>query len=50
MYLASVSSRTSRWRRIRTNNPLGRLLREVRRRTRVVHSSDGQSALNLAAT
>ena len=35
------------WRRIRTNNPL---LREIRRRTRVVGAfPDGQSALNLAA-
>jgi putative transposase len=38
------------WRRIRTNNPLERLLREIRRRTRVVGAfADGQSALNLAA-
>ena len=37
------------WRRIRTNNPLERLLRD-RRRTRVVGAfPDGQSALNLAA-
>jgi putative transposase len=35
---------------IRTNNPLERILREIRRRTRVVGSFlDGQSALNLAA-
>lgn len=32
------------------NNPLERLLREIRRRTRVVGSfPDGESALNLAA-
>jgi putative transposase len=38
------------WRRIRTNNPLERILREIRRRTCVVGAfSDGQSALNLAA-
>ena len=38
------------WRRIRTNNPLERILREIRRRTRVVDAfPDGQSALNLAA-
>ena len=36
------------WRRIRTNNPLERILREVRRRTRVVGCfPDGQSALML---
>ena len=36
------------WRRIR--NPLERILREIRRRTRVVGAfPDGQSALNLAA-
>lgn len=37
-------------RRIRTNNPLERILREVRRRTRVVGSfPDGESALMLVA-
>ena len=36
------------WRRIR--NPLERILREIRRRTRVVGAfPDGQSALNLVA-
>ncbi len=35
------------WRRIRTSNPLERLLREIRRRTRLVGAfPDGQSALN----
>jgi hypothetical protein len=38
------------WGRIRANNPLQRVLREIRRRTRVVGAfPDGQSALNLAA-
>jgi transposase-like protein len=38
------------WTRIRTNNPLERILREVRRRTRVVGCfPDGQSALMLVA-
>jgi putative transposase len=38
------------WLRIRTNNPLERLMREIRRRTRVVGSfPDGKSALMLAA-
>jgi transposase-like protein len=38
------------WRKIRTNNALERLLREIRRRTRVVGVfPDGESALNLAA-
>jgi len=38
------------WRRIRTNNPLERLMKEIRRRTRVVGSfPDGESALMLVA-
>lgn len=38
------------WRRIRTNNPLERIMREIRRRTRAVGAfPDGQSALMLAA-
>ena len=36
--------------RIRTNNPLERIMREIRRRTRVVGNfPDGQSALMLVA-
>ena len=38
------------WRCLRTNNPLERILREIRRRTRVVGAfPDGQSALMLVA-
>jgi putative transposase len=38
------------WRQVRTNNLLERILREIRRRTRVVGSfPDGHSALMLAA-
>ena len=38
------------WRRIRTNNPLERIMREIRRRTRVVGAfPDGRSALMLVA-
>jgi transposase-like protein len=38
------------WRRIRTNNPMERIMREIRRRTRVVGAfPDGQSALMLVA-
>jgi len=41
---------SAHWRRIRTNNPLERVLREVRRRRRVVGAfPDGQSALMLVA-
>ena len=38
------------WRNLRTNNPLERVIREIRRRTRVVGAfPDGQSALMLVA-
>ena len=38
------------WRRIRTNNPLERLMQEIRRRTKVVGAfPDGHAALMLAA-
>ena len=38
------------WTRIRTNNPLERIMREIRRRTRVVGAfPDGHSALMLVA-
>jgi transposase-like protein len=38
------------WRSLRTNNPMERILREVRRRTRAVGAfPDGKSALMLAA-
>ena len=48
--LAYYAFPSEHWRRIRTNNPLERLMREIRRRTRVVGAfPDGQSCLNLAA-
>jgi transposase-like protein len=41
---------TNHWRQIKTNNPLERIIREIRRRTRVVGAfPDGNSALMLVA-
>lgn len=41
---------SNHWRQIRTNNPLERIIREIRRRTRVVGAfPDGHSALMLVA-
>ena len=41
---------SSHWRRIRTNNPMERIIREIRRRSWVVGAfPDGQSALMLCA-
>ena len=46
--LAYYSFPREHWRSLRTNNPLERLNREIRRRTRVVGAfPDGQSALML---
>ena len=40
----------SHWIKLRTNNPLERVMKEIRRRTRMVGAfPDGQSCLNLAA-
>jgi putative transposase len=48
--LAYMQYPREHWRQVRTNNPLERLMKEIRRRTRVVGSfPDGQSALMLAA-
>lgn len=48
--LAYYAFPETHWRRIRTNNPLERLMREIRRRTKVVGAfPDGKSALMLAA-
>jgi putative transposase len=48
--LRYYSMPTEHWRCLRTNNPLERLMREIRRRTRVVGAfPDGKSALMLVA-
>jgi transposase-like protein len=48
--LAYMSYPREHWRKIRTNNPLERIMREIRRRTRVVGAfPDGNSALMLVA-
>ena len=48
--LSYYSFPDSHWRKVRTNNPLERLMKEIRRRTKVVGAfPDGQSCLNLAA-
>lgn len=48
--LSYTSFPMEHWRRIRTNNPLERLMREIKRRTKVVGCfPDGESALMLAA-
>lgn len=48
--LSYMSFPSEFWRRIRTNNPLERIMREIRRRTRVVGNfPDGESALMLVA-
>jgi putative transposase len=48
--LSYYSMPAEHWRCLRTNNPLERLMREIRRRTRVVGAfPDGQSALMLVA-
>jgi putative transposase len=49
-YLCCLRFPEEHWRRIRTSNPLERILREICRRTRVVGAfPEGQSALKLAA-
>ncbi len=48
--LSYYSMPPEHWRSLRTNNPLERLMREIRRRTRVVGAfPDGKSALMLVA-
>jgi transposase-like protein len=48
--LAYYDFPSEHWRRIRTNNPLERIMKEIRRRTRVVGSfPDGEAAINLVS-
>jgi transposase-like protein len=48
--LSYMSFPMEHWRQLRTNNPLERIMREIRRRTRVVGAfPDGRSALMLVA-
>ena len=48
--LAYMDFPEEHWRRIRTNNPIERVLKEVKRRTKVVGAfPDGESALMLTA-
>ncbi len=48
--LTNYSFPDGHWIKLRTNNPLERIMREIRRRTRVVGAfPDGESCLNLAA-
>lgn len=48
--LAYFAFPSNHWRQIKTNNPLERIIREIRRRTRVVGAfPDGHSALMLVA-
>jgi len=45
-----INHPSEHWRRIRTNNPIERVLKEVKRRTKVVGAfPDGESALILTA-
>ena len=48
--LSYMNFPSEHWRRIRTNNPIERIMKEVKRRTKVVGAfPDGESALMLTA-
>lgn len=48
--LAYMHFPSEHWRRIRTNNPIERIMKEVKRRTKVIGAfPDGESALMLTA-